>query len=74
MKRVLGRLNVSEAYQVGMFRSCAGSGHDLRCRPRGIEIDAHEAVFRANGAQQAGNSNRQTASHHIAGTRTTRFE
>ena len=33
MKRVLGRLNVSEAYQVGMFRSCAvaGSGHDLRC-------------------------------------------
>jgi len=36
-------------------RSCAfvGSGHDLRCGTRrGREIDAHDAVFRANHAQQ----------------------
>lgn len=36
------------------FRSCAfvGSGHDLRCGlPRGAEIDAHDAIFRANAFQ-----------------------
>ena len=35
--------------------TCAfvGSGHDLRCgAARGAEIDAHDAVFRANAAQQ----------------------
>lgn len=42
-------------------RSCAfvGSGHDLRCGAhRGREIDAHDAVFRANGAQQPENRGR----------------
>ena len=36
------------------FKKCAvvGSGHDLRCGDaKGAEIDAHDAVFRANGAQ-----------------------
>ena len=38
----------------GAGRTCAfvGSGHDLRCARRGREIDAHDAIFRANGAQQ----------------------
>ena len=45
----------------GVGRTCAfvGSGHDLRCGARrGREIDAHDAIFRANGAQQPENRGR----------------
>ena len=45
----------------GVGRTCAfvGSGHDLRCGARrGREIDGHDAIFRANGAQQPENRGR----------------
>ena len=58
MRRALAGWD-SPSFRVGyhrplMYKSCAfvGSGHDLRCgRPKGSEIDAHDAVFRANAAQ-----------------------
>lgn len=44
-------------------RRCAvvGSGHSLRCHepPVGVQIDGHDAVFRANGAQRYGGSVRR---------------
>eukprot|EP00966_Prymnesium_polylepis_P225735 5221557-Prymnesium_polylepis.2 len=46
----------SSTYTPLMYKRCAfvGSGHDLRCGQRsGQEIDAHEAIFRANAAQAA---------------------
>eukprot|EP00966_Prymnesium_polylepis_P309240 7146218-Prymnesium_polylepis.1 len=53
MVRVDGLFEVTHSIRA-LLQRCAfvGSGHDLRCRPRGAEIDAHAAVFRANAGQQ----------------------
>ena len=55
-----------------LYGRCAfvGSGHDLRCNPKGREIDAYEAVFRANAAQQLDNPASAVAAPGIAGNRT----
>jgi len=64
------------------LKSCAvvGSGHDVRCgSPKGAEIDAHDAVFRSNGAQVWYQPSSRRAQRHmirrraspaIAGTKT----
>ena len=55
-----------------LYGRCAfvGSGHDLRCNPKGREIDGYDMVFRANAAQQFDNPSRAIADGSVAGNRT----
>ena len=69
LKRALeGWSSPSWEYQPLRYPRCAfvGSGHDLRCGfPRGVEIDEHDAVFRANAAQGAAHETGTVASTEI---------
>mmetsp|Transcript_38488 Transcript_38488/g.87453 ORF Transcript_38488/g.87453 Transcript_38488/m.87453 type:complete len:520 (-) Transcript_38488:135-1694(-) len=54
LRRLLLSASIDSTNRPLRFETCAfvGSGHDLRCGPpRGAEIDAHDAVFRANAFQ-----------------------
>ena len=60
------------------FDTCAvvWTGHDLKCHPSGPEINAHDAVVRANSGQQVDNPLRTTVARSmsappaVAGSRT----